>query len=155
MGVIPRGNNKFSFFWFPACAVPLASLEGTCLNWVFQQPESSPDQDLSLYILPKFIPQWASKEATNTSFCILKEDECTDRKALWQMDLEESPYNQEASWMQPLPYHRILSVSLCQLETQSSLLVSGQIHLDKSCDIYSVIQTHVWWFSCSPDSFSC
>lgn len=59
-----------------------------------------------------------------------------------------------ASWMQPLPYHRIWSVSVPAGNTlQSSLLVSGQTHLDKSCDIYSVIQTHVWWFICSSDSF--
>lgn len=147
MGVIPRGNNKFSLFRSPACAVSLASLEGTFLKWVFQQSESFPDHDLSLYILPKFILQWASKGVPNTSSCLLKEDECTDRKALRQMDLEESLYHQESSCLlnaAPTIPQNLKCESVPAGNTlQSSLLVSGQTHLDKSCDIYSVIQTHV------------
>lgn len=155
MGVIPRGNNKFSFFWFPACAVSLASLEGGCLNWVFQQSQSSPDQTCPCTSCP--ILQWASKGATNTSSCLPKGDECTDRKALWQMDLEESLYYQESSCLlnaaPPIPQNLKCESVPAGNTLQSSLLVSGQTHLDKSCDIYSVIQTHVWWFICSSDSF--
>lgn len=154
MGVIPRGNNKFSFFWFPACAVSLAP------SWTgfFQQSESFPDHDLSLYILPKFILWWASRGAPNTSSCLLKEEECTPRKAGWQMDLEESLYYQKSSCLlnaAPTIPQNLKCESVAAGNTlQSSLLVSGQTHLDKSCDIYSVIQTHVWWFICSSDSFS-
>lgn len=147
MGVISRGNNKFSFFWFPACAVSLASLEGICLNWVFQQSELFPDRDLSLYILPKFILQWPSKGAPSTPSCLLKEEECTDRKALRQMDLEESLCHQERSYLlsaAPTIPQNLKCESVPAGNTlQSSLLVSGQTHLDKSCDIYRVIQTHV------------
>lgn len=159
MGVIPRGNNNFPFFWFPACAVSLACLErkGPFLNWVFQQWESFPDHDPPLYTLLKFILQWASKAAPNTSSCLLQEDECTDRKALWQMDLEESLYHQESSCLlnaaPTIPQNLKCESAPAGNTLQSSLLVSGQTHLDKSCDIYSVIQTHVWWFICSSDSF--
>lgn len=120
--------------------------------------QSFPDHHLLLYILPRSILQRASEGALNTSFCLPKEDECTDRKAHWQMDLEESLHHQESSCLlnaAPPIQQNLKRESVPAGNTlQSSLLVSGQTHLDKSCDIYSVIQTHVWWLICRSDSFS-
>lgn len=158
MGVIPRGNNKLILLVPCLCCFPcMSGREGT-LPELGLPAESFPDHDLSLYTLLKFILQWASKGAPNTSSCLLKEDECTDRKALWQMDLEESLYPQESSCLlnaaPTIPRNLKCESAPAGNTLQSSLLVSGQTHLDRSCDIYSVIQTHVWWFICSSDSFS-
>lgn len=120
MGVIPRGNNKLSFFWFPACAVSLACLEGKgpFLNWVFQQ---SLFQTMTCPCTPCLNLSFSGhqKEHQTPPHASLKRMSAqTGRHSdRWTLRSLSTTKKAPASWMQPLPYHGILSVSLHQLET--------------------------------------